>query len=221
MITSKRQRERMGKRLRDHLEVRYDEGKFRDLLNQLHYDHCPSLGFVAKHNSGVEIQSWADTFARITNHPFWKLCLSFAGERSEPLVRVSTDGTAAGEMFVWNLEVVGFSILNAITMHNQSIHAYFPLALIPMGEKVSTIELFLSRLYRMLSQTSELDVGGGVMRKAHYIHSDDGAAAQEKHKLPSPNARWFCSICTKWHDGFKVTIANCLAAAAGAAAAGC
>jgi hypothetical protein len=93
--------------------VKYDEKNFRETLQCKMLTQCPKVDFVAPECPGVAFVDFIKTMNSLLAVPFWSDKCDFDSEGKEtPLIRISADGTQAGEMFTWNLEVVGATILN-------------------------------------------------------------------------------------------------------------
>jgi hypothetical protein len=93
--------------------VQYREIDLRDSLQFKMINECPTVEFVAKDCPGVAFVDFTAAMNRLLSVPFWSSKCDFDSEgKTTPLIRISADGTQAGEMFTWNLEVVGATLLN-------------------------------------------------------------------------------------------------------------
>ena len=123
-----------GSSVGDCLQKHCSEDVFRDALNLIMTKHCPAVSWATADTSGVCIQNFQDAVEQLFRSKFWNEKMDFSGPKRRPLIRISSDGTQAGEMFVYNLEITGMTILNLKTRFLQSVNFYVPLAVIPMQE---------------------------------------------------------------------------------------
>jgi hypothetical protein len=140
------------------LQKHCSEDVFRDALNLIMTKHCPAVSWATADTSGVCIQNFQDAVEQLFRSKFWNEKMDFSGPKRRPLIRISSDGTQAGEMFVYNLEITGMTILNLKTQFLQSVNFYVPLAVIPMQESKSNMERFLFGLYNDIDTTESIRI---------------------------------------------------------------
>jgi hypothetical protein len=104
-----------GSSVGDCLQKHCSEDVFRDALNLIMTKHCPAVSWATADTSGVCIQNFQDAVEQLFRSKFWNEKMDFSGPKRRPLIRISSDGTQAGEMFVYNLEITGMTILNLKT----------------------------------------------------------------------------------------------------------
>ena len=192
------------------LQKHCSEDVFRDALNMLMTKRCPAVSWATADTPGVCIQNFQDCVEQLFNSQFWNEKMDFSGPKRRPLIRISSDGTQAGEMFVYNLEITGLTILNLKTQFLQSVNFYVPLAVIPMQESKSNMERFLFGLYNDIDTTESIRIPdptcalGYRSEEPIVLDSDDYAGVCYKLKHLGSNSKYFCTECTQTHDNFKV-----------------
>ena len=102
--SSQRGRARLAATLDSLMDEKYNERSFRSALEIKMGEGCPSVDFVIPNSSGVCVTDFSDAMTRLLEHEHWQQYLSF-NDSTEPVFRISSDGTQSGEMFTWNLEL--------------------------------------------------------------------------------------------------------------------